>query len=69
MADNVPVSEPLPSRAPTGLFRRFLLPVIVITAIIAAIWWIESRNDGAVSPTGERYGPVELPAALLLARN
>jgi cytochrome c biogenesis protein CcmG, thiol:disulfide interchange protein DsbE len=65
MADNIPASEPLPSRAPTGLFRRFLVPVIVITAIIAAIWWIESRNDGGVSPTGERYGPVELPAALV----
>jgi peroxiredoxin len=64
MADNIPASEPLPSQASTGLFRRFLLPVIVITAIVAAIWWLESRNDGGVSPTGERYGPVELPAAL-----
>jgi len=67
MADHIPASEPLPSRASTGLFRRFLLPVIVITAIVAAIWWLESRNDGGVSPTGERYGPVELPAALRLA--
>ena len=67
MADNIPASEPLPSRAHTGLFRRFLVPVIVITAIVAAIWWLESRNDGGVSPTGERYGPVELPAALRLA--
>ena len=66
MADNIPASEPLPSRASTGLFRRFLVPVIVITAIIAAIWWLDSRNDGGVSPTGERYGPVELPAALRL---
>ena len=64
MADSPSASEPLPSRAPTGLFRRFLVPVIVITAIVAAIWWLESRNDGGVSPTGERYGPVELPAAL-----
>ena len=66
MADNIPASEPLPSRASTGLFRRFLVPVIVITAIVAAIWWLDSRNDGGVSPTGERYGPVELPAALRL---
>ena len=66
MADNIPASEPLPSRASTGLFRRFLVPVIVITAIVAAIWWLDSRNDGDISPTGERYGPVELPAALRL---
>ena len=64
MADSPSASEPLPSRASSGLFRRFLVPVIVITAIVAAIWWLESRNDGGVSPTGERYGPVELPAAL-----
>lgn len=64
MAEHIPASEHLPSRASAGLFRRFLLPVIVITAIVAAVWWLESRNDGDVSPTGERYGPVELPAAL-----
>ena len=64
MADSPSASEPLPSRARTGLFRRFLVPVIVITAIVAAIWWLESRNDGGVSPSGERYGPVELPSAL-----
>lgn len=65
MADNIPASEPLPSRASSRLFRRFLLPVIVVTAIVAAIWWLESRDGGGVSPTGERYGPVELPAALV----
>jgi len=65
MAEHIPASEPLPSRASTGLFRRFLLPVVVITAIVAAIWWLESRNDGDISPTGERYGPVALPAALV----
>lgn len=64
MTDNSPASEPLPSRAPTGLFRRFVLPVVVIMSIVVAIWWIESRDDGGVSPTGERYGPVEMPAAL-----
>jgi len=64
MADSSSASEPLRSRASTGLFRRFLVPVIVITAIVAAIWWLESRNDGGVSPTGERYGPVELPSTL-----
>jgi peroxiredoxin len=63
MAENQVASEPLPSRS-TGIFRRFLLPVAVIMAIVVAIWWLESRNDGGVSPTGERYGPVELPATL-----
>jgi peroxiredoxin len=64
MADNPSASEPLSSRAPTGLFRRFVVPIVVIMSIVVAIWWLESRNDGGVSPTGERYGPVELPAAL-----
>jgi peroxiredoxin len=64
MAENPPASEPLRSRASTGLIRRFVIPVVVIMAIVVAIWWLESRNDGGVSPTGERYGPVELPAAL-----
>jgi cytochrome c biogenesis protein CcmG, thiol:disulfide interchange protein DsbE len=64
MADNPSASEPLQSRAPTGLFRRFVIPVVVIMAIVVAIWWLESRDDGGISPTGERYGPVDLPAAL-----
>jgi cytochrome c biogenesis protein CcmG, thiol:disulfide interchange protein DsbE len=64
MADNSSASEPFQSRAPTGLFRRFVIPFVVIMAIVVAIWWLESQNDSGVSPTGERYGPVELPAAL-----
>src|SRR5439155_1395299 len=39
-------------------------PLLVIGAIVAAIWWLESRGGDDVSPTGERYGPVELPTAL-----
>jgi peroxiredoxin len=64
MADNAQASEPFAARRGAGLFRRFVLPLVVIGAIVAAIWWLESRDDGGVSPTGERYGPVELPAAL-----
>jgi peroxiredoxin len=67
MTDNAPASEPFPSSPRPSLFRRFLLPLIVIGAIVAAIWWLESRDDGGVSPTGERYGPVELPATLQTA--
>ena len=37
---------------------------MVIAAIVGAIFWLESRDDARVSPTGERYGPAELPAAL-----
>jgi peroxiredoxin len=37
---------------------------VVIAAIVGAILWLEARDDGGVSPSGERYGPVELPAEL-----
>jgi len=50
-----------------GAFRRILLPLLVIAAIVGAIWWLESRDDGGVSPSGERYGPVELPLSLQTA--
>ena len=70
MADNPPTSEPFDahpnvsdsSRA-QGL-RRTAVAVLVIGAIVAAIWWLESRDDAGVSPGGERYGPTALPAAL-----
>jgi cytochrome c biogenesis protein CcmG/thiol:disulfide interchange protein DsbE len=64
MTDNAQASEPFTSRPRAGLLRRFVLPLVVIATIVAAIWWLESRDGGGVSPTGERYGPVELPAAL-----
>jgi len=38
---------------------------LVIAAIAAVIWWIDYRpGGGSTSPTGEQYGPVELPPAL-----
>ncbi|TMB67514.1 MAG: TlpA family protein disulfide reductase [Chloroflexi bacterium] len=72
MTDNLRVSEPLEpgsgiSMRPRGVFRRVVLPLVVIGAIAAAIWWLESRGGDELSPTGERYGPVELPAALRTA--
>ena len=56
---------PQPSRR--SFARRWLYPVAVVVAIAAVIWWIEARDSGSVSSTGERYGPVDLPAALVPA--
>ena len=59
------VGQPL--RVPRrGLGRSVLLPLLVIAAIAVAIWWLEYRPDGGVSPlTGEKYGHVELPPTLI----
>jgi peroxiredoxin len=63
-------SEPIEARAGAsaivraGRFKRIATAVLVIGAIVAAIWWLESRNEAGVSPGGELYGPTELPAAL-----
>jgi len=72
MTDNLQVSEPLEpgsglSVGSRGVFRRIVLPILVIGVIAAAIWWLESRGGDDLSPTGERYGPVELPAAVRTA--
>jgi cytochrome c biogenesis protein CcmG, thiol:disulfide interchange protein DsbE len=69
MTDQPQASEPFdpPSRfsaTPRGVFRRVVLPALVIGVIVAAIVWLEWRGGDDVSPTGEEYGPVELPAAL-----
>ncbi len=51
-----------------GLSRRVVYPLLVIAAIAAAIWWLGYRSDGATtSSSGEQYGPVDLPAALVPA--
>lgn len=47
-----------------GFWRGIALPVLVIGAIVAVIWWVEYRPSADRSPTGERYGPVDLPAEL-----
>jgi len=73
MTDNLRASGPLESDSGTpagvrrGAFRRIALLLLVIGAIVLAIWWLESRDDGGVSPTGERYGPVALPPQLAMA--
>jgi peroxiredoxin len=43
---------------------RTAVALLVIGVIVAAIWWLESRDDSGVSPGGERYGPIALTAAL-----
>ncbi|MBI2912417.1 MAG: TlpA family protein disulfide reductase [Chloroflexi bacterium] len=75
MADNLQASEPLgaepaplPRRAGRGPWRTVIFPLLVIAAIAAVIWWIDYRpGGGSSSSTGERYGPVELPPALVAA--
>ncbi len=70
MAENVEPSGGVEARqppAPTGrgLWRSVGLPILVIGAIAAAIWWLEYRPQGDdTSASGERFGPVALPAAL-----
>ncbi len=72
MSDNLQASEPLgaeqaplPRRAGRGPWRTVVFPLLVIAAIAAVIWWIDYRPDGgSTSSTGQRYGPMELPAAL-----
>jgi peroxiredoxin len=70
MTDNLNASEPLeantglPPRPRQGLLRRIIVPLAVIAAIVAAIWWLESRDNPGESPAGELFGPVELPLAL-----
>lgn len=47
-----------------GFLRRVAYPVFVIAAIVGVIWWLEYRDSEPTSLTGERYGPVQLPASL-----
>jgi len=44
--------------------RRVVYPLVVVGAIVAAIWWLGYRDSGGVSTSGARYGPVDIPAAL-----
>lgn len=57
----------LRQRRHAGMFRRWVLPLLVIAAIAGAIWWIDYRPRGSESSMGERYGPVQLPPELVPA--
>ena len=49
-----------------GPWRSVILPLLVVGAIVAAIWWLEYRPDsGSSSVYDARYGPVEMPAGLV----
>jgi len=48
-----------------GPWRSLVFPLLVVAAIAAAIWWLEYRPDSSSSAGDVRYGPVELPAALV----
>lgn len=71
MAEDLTTSEPMPPSSPRfrgrAFLRRVVYPLMVIGMIAVAIWIIEYRSSGDVSPTGERYGPVDLPLALVPA--
>ena len=47
------------------IWRRVILPVLVIGVIASVVWWLESRQGPGTSPSGEEYGPRDLPAALV----
>ncbi|MDO8616678.1 MAG: redoxin domain-containing protein [Dehalococcoidia bacterium] len=68
MAENLQTSDSPERWAPPprrGALRRFVYPLLVIAAIAAVIWYLEYRGDGGgYSPTGERYGPTDLPAGM-----
>ncbi len=66
MTDNA-ADLPRPTPKRRSVVRRWLYPLAVIIAIAGVIWWLEARDGGGVSSTGERYGPADLPAALVPA--
>jgi peroxiredoxin len=61
MAENS-VSQSAQPRRP--FWRSVLLPIVVIGAIAFAIWWIDYRDSGGSSPSGEHYGSTDLPSDL-----
>ena len=64
MTDNA-AELPRPAPKRRSAVRRWLYPLAVVVAIAGVIWWLEARDSGGVSSTGERYGPAELPVALV----
>ena len=64
VSDSGPAKKTGPGRG-QKLLRRVVYPLAVIAAIIAVIWWLDTRDDVPASPSGERYGPAQMPAALV----
>ncbi len=59
------VDEAPQRRVWRGPWRSLILPLLVVGAIAAVIWWLEYRPDSETSVYDARYGPVEMPAALV----
>jgi peroxiredoxin len=49
------------------LLRRVIYPLVVVAAIVGVIWWIESRGDDDVSPSGFEYGVRDIEARFVPA--
>ncbi len=48
-----------------GPWRSVIFPLLVVSAIVAVIWWLDYRPDsGSSSVYDAKYGPVEMPAGL-----
>ena len=48
-----------------GPWRSVILPLLVVSVIAGAIWWLDYRPDsGSSSVYDAKYGPVEMPAGL-----
>jgi peroxiredoxin len=71
MADDMQASRGPADEAPQGQrvwrgpWRSVVFPLLVVGAIIAAIWWLEYRPDSGTSVYDARYGPVAMPAELV----
>ena len=72
MAEHWRASDPLevdeaPQRRRVwrGVWRSLIFPLLVVAVIAFTIWWLEYR-PGSGSTVGDlRYGPAEMPAALV----
>ncbi len=49
-----------------GPWRSVIFPLLVVSAIVAVIWWIDYRPDSGTSSVYDaKYGQVEMPAGLV----
>jgi hypothetical protein len=67
--DNPPsdATKSLPAPVPAANSNRFLLPVIVVTALGACILWVVSRNPSQSADTGQKRTDSATPSATLNA--